>query len=81
MGFDALIDSLCTRAKITEFSRRRRYCRTFSRKMPQRKVTLPHAATVPGKLFVECGSIWQHRLQDGEGAVSFWGISPSKSCQ
>ena len=46
MGFDALIDSMCTRAKMTASSWRRGYSRTFSRKLPQGKVTLPHSATV-----------------------------------
>ena len=41
MGFNTLIGSVCTRAKMTASS-----SRTFRRKMTQRKVTLPHAATV-----------------------------------
>ena len=46
MGFNTLIGSVCTRVKMTASSSRRGQCRTFSRKMPQGKVTLPHVGTV-----------------------------------
>ena len=52
MGFKTLIGSLCTCAKMTAFSSRRGQCRTFPRKMPQGKVTLPHVGTVHFSAFV-----------------------------
>ena len=47
MGFNTLIGSVCTHAKMTAFRAAEDNAAPFlSRKMLQGKVTLPHAATV-----------------------------------